>query len=148
MWAALAGVAGRVFGTDKAIDNVLDKDNGILVRTGGWVNGLSYTDQEKAESAAATREWGLKQLAALEPFKVVQRILAFATMGIWSFFAVNVALAIWVEALWPNIKVAKLMSEFAMSDYVFWPAISVLSLYMSGGVLPQLFGKNKGVQQQ
>lgn len=34
---------------DKAVDNVLDKDDGIIVKAGGWINDLSYTDQEKAK---------------------------------------------------------------------------------------------------
>ena len=148
MWTALTGVVGRVFGTDKAIDNVLDKDKGLLVRAGSWINGFSYTDQEKAEANKETREWGLRQLTALEPFKVVQRIIAFATLGVWSFVAINVVAAIWIEALVPTIKITATMVEFAYSDYVFWPALLVLSFYMSGGVLPQLVGKNKGIQQQ
>ena len=148
MWASLVGVAGRIFGTDKAIDNVLDKDKGLLVRAGGWIDGFSYTDQEKAEANKETREWGLRQLTALEPFKVVQRIIAFATLGIWAFVAINVVAAIWIESIFPAIKIVAPMAEFAYSDYVFWPALLVLSFYMSGGVLPQLVGKNKGVQQQ
>ena len=27
---------GRLFATDKAIDNITDKDDGLLVRAGGW----------------------------------------------------------------------------------------------------------------
>jgi len=43
---------GKLFGTDKAVDNLLDKDKGLLVRTGGWVNDLSYTDAEKGRKSA------------------------------------------------------------------------------------------------
>lgn len=68
------GILGRLLGTDKAIDNLLDKEQGLLVRAGGWVDGLSHTDQEKAEDVQKTRDWGIKQLEALEPFKIVQRI--------------------------------------------------------------------------
>jgi len=32
----------------KAADDILDKDNGLLVRAGGWVNDLQYTEAEKA----------------------------------------------------------------------------------------------------
>lgn len=139
---------GRLFGTTQAIDNVLDKDKGLLVRAGGWINDLSYTEAEKAEAAKTTREWGFRQLSALEPFKIIQRVIAIATMGIWALVAINVLVGIWIEALFPAIKVKEALFAFAISDYVFWPVVAVLSLYMSGGVLPQLFGKNKGVQQQ
>ena len=76
------GWFGRLVGTDKAIDNLLDKNEGLLVRAGGWVDGLKHTDQEKAEDAQVTPKWGLAQLQALAPFKVVQRIIAFSVLFI------------------------------------------------------------------
>ena len=35
--------------SDKVVDNVLDKDEGILVKVGGWIDGQQYTTQEQAE---------------------------------------------------------------------------------------------------
>lgn len=138
------GWIGKLFGTDKAIDNLLDKDKGLLVRAGGWANDLSYTPAEKAENQLLVKEWGLKQLEALSAFKVVQRIIAFGVTSLWWVVGVNVLVAIWVEAVWPHIQAREQMLQFAMSDYVFWPVLSVLSLYMGGGVLPSLFNrKNK-----
>ena len=137
------GWFGRLIGTDKAVDNLLDKDKGLLVRAGGWVDNLNYTDEEKAKSEHVTRQWGLSQLEALAPFKVVQRIIAFAVVTIWGVVAVNVLGAIWVEAFYPEVKIKVAMLEFAMSDYVFWPVVAVLSLYMGGGVLPKMFGGKK-----
>ena len=134
------GWFGRLVGTDKAIDNLLDKDQGLLVRAGGWVDGLSYTDQEKAEDQHKTKQWGLMQLQALAPFKVVQRIIALSVMLFWIIVGINVLGAIWIEALYPGVKVKEAMISFAFSDYVFWPVLAVLGLYMSGGVLPQLRG--------
>lgn len=32
----------------EAADDILDKDKGLLVRAGGWLNDLSYTEAEKA----------------------------------------------------------------------------------------------------
>ncbi|RLA50065.1 MAG: hypothetical protein DRR42_14170, partial [Gammaproteobacteria bacterium] len=84
MFGAVGSAFGRVFGTEKAVDNLMDKDKGLLVRMGGWVNDMSYTDQEKAKADADTREWGIRQLAALEPFKIVQRILAFGISFLWA----------------------------------------------------------------
>ena len=36
----------------KAVDDVLDKDNGLLVKAGGWINDLQYTDAEKSKDFA------------------------------------------------------------------------------------------------
>jgi hypothetical protein len=41
--------------SDKVIDNVLDKDNGLLKGVGGWIDNLSHTDQEKAEAREGLR---------------------------------------------------------------------------------------------
>ena len=132
------GMIGRLFGTDKAVDNILDKDNGLLTQVGGWVGGLKHTEEEKAEDAQATRQWGLKQLEALEPFKVVQRILAFAAASLWIIVGLNVLLGIWFA----NPVTIQHLKEFAMSDYIFWPVISVFSLYFSGGVVNSLRKKS------
>jgi hypothetical protein len=38
----------------KAVDNVLDKDNGLLTQFGGWVGNMNLTDEEVLEANAAT----------------------------------------------------------------------------------------------
>lgn len=127
---------GKLFGTDKAVDNLLDKDKGLLAKTGGWIGNFNYTDEEKAEADSQTREWGFRQLEALAPFKVVQRILAFAAASLWIVVAANVIAAIWIEAK-TGLTVKADMMAFAMSDYVFWPVMVVFGLYFAGGVIPR-----------
>jgi len=139
----VSAIAG-LFSNDKAIDNVLDKDKGLLVRAGGWVDGLSYTKQEKAQMTMEFTKVANERLKALEPFKVVQRILAFGITGMWMTVGVNVVVAIWYDSVKgcttaenTCFPVTGAMLSFAMSDYVFWPVVSVLSLYFLGGVLPK-----------
>ena len=133
---AILSILGKVFGSDKAVDNLLDKDKGLLVRAGGWVNDLHYSDAEKAENSLLVREWGIKQLEALAPFKIVQRIIAFAVTALWGLVGLNVVAAIWIEALYPEVQVKEAMIQFATSEYVFYPTLAVLGLYMGGGILP------------
>ena len=133
------GWFGKLVGTDKAVDNILDKDNGLLRRFGGWVDDFNYTPEEKAKADHETREWGVRQLEALAPFKVVQRILAFASTTLWMLVGFNVVAAIWTEAFInrgeDKIKLVEPMIQFALSDYVFWPVLTVYALYFSGGVV-------------
>jgi|GEM_PF-4276688 len=44
---------GRLFATDKAIDNITDKDDGLLMRAGGWVGavGRLKTPNQRPTSA-------------------------------------------------------------------------------------------------
>ena len=127
------GWFGKLLGTEKAVNNLVDKDNGLLAQAGSWVGGLSYTDEEKAESNLLIKKWGLKQLDALQPFKIVQRIIAFSVLFLWAFVGVNYVLMLWFKH--PE---APGMLAFALSDYVFWPTLAVLSLYCGGGTLNSL----------
>lgn len=45
LWSAVTSVFSS---KAKPVDDILDKDNGLLVRAGGWINDLSYTDAEQA----------------------------------------------------------------------------------------------------
>lgn len=119
---------GRLFGTEKAISDITDKDNGLLTQVGGWLGNLNFTAQERAD-------WGIKQLVALEPFKIVQRIIALSVMSAWLFVILNVIASIWIEAT-TTIAVSEAMLTFAFSDFIFWPVLAVLGLYISGGVFP------------
>jgi hypothetical protein len=131
---------GNLFGTTKAVDNLVDKDNGLLVRAGTALGNLHYSDQEKAEGAERTREWGIRVLDAIAPFKIVQRILAFSVMFMWIFMGVNVAVAVWIRAVYPDIDAVTGLMQFAFSDYVFWPTIAIVTLYTGGGTINSLRG--------
>lgn len=130
---------GTIFGTKKAVDNILDKDNGLLKQFGGWADDLHLSDAERLEFEMTRRRLGIKLLTALEPFKVVQRILAFTTMFLWSFVGLNIVLALWIEAVFNRapsiheINISAPLIEFAMSQYVLMPVSLVLGLYMLGG---------------
>lgn len=41
---------------EKAADNILDKDKGLLVRVGDWIDGQQHTEQEKAEDNKELRK--------------------------------------------------------------------------------------------
>lgn len=143
------GLFGRIFGTDKAIDNIVDSEKGLLVKAGTALGNLHYSDQEKAQDAAGTREWGIRMLDALAPFKVVQRIIAFTAMFVWCVGAFNGFFALWydvINACPPEAvncvepQAFNSVIKFIFSDYIFWPVLAVLGLYMTGGVIPT-FGR-------
>jgi|GEM_PF-7102717 len=153
-------IFGRVLGTKKAIDDITDKDSGLLVKAGGWVNGLSFTDQEKAEHNIAVREWGLKQLVALEPFKVVQRIIVFGIMSVWMTIGFSCVFAIIAQAFinmptttiidgvsqvtQNNLDLVDPLLRFAFSDFILWPSTACFSLYLGGGFLESRAASKKG----
>jgi hypothetical protein len=130
------GWFSNLFGGKKAVDNILDKDNGLLTQVGGWIGNMNYTDEEKAKADAETRKWGIEMLKALAPFKVVQRVLAFAVASLWIIVALNVIVMIWFDH--PQLE---MMMDFAMSAYVWVPTSGVFGLYFGGGVINSYKGK-------
>jgi len=150
------GMFGSLFGTEKAVDNILDNEKGLLVRAGTALGNLYYSDQEKAEDSEKTREWGIRLLDSLAPFKVVQRMLAFAVMFSWIFMLINVVVAGWIYAITSvTVTVVKdgvttttvsgvnaydIMWQVASSDFVFWPVMSIFVLYTGGGTINSLKG--------
>ena len=42
-------IFGKLFGTEKVVNNVFDKDNGLLTQVGAWVGNQQLTDQERLE---------------------------------------------------------------------------------------------------
>jgi len=51
--AWLSAVSNFVFGAPKLVEDVFDKNDGLLVKAGGFINDLSYTEAEKARDMAA-----------------------------------------------------------------------------------------------
>lgn len=47
-----SAIKNFVIGTPKLVDDVFDKDTGLLAKTGGFINDLSYTEQEKSRDVA------------------------------------------------------------------------------------------------
>jgi hypothetical protein len=140
------GIFANLFGGKKAKDDLLDKDNGLLTQAGNWVDKLNYTKEEQAQGNLAVMKLGIDRLKALEPFKVAQRILAFAVAGMWSFLGINIIGAVWVKvlttgrtdatgAIIPAIDAVKPLLDFAFSNFMLIPVGLVFTLYMGGGTI-------------
>lgn len=146
-------ILGKLFGSDKARDDILDKDNGLLAKTGGWIGNWNYTEEEKAEMAMMIRRWAGSQLQALHPFKVVQRILVFAIMFQWvlgglmfyfSLFLFGETSTVTTNGVPSQVYTNAIndrILEFLFSNYVFWPTTAAVALYLTGGLLPNRDGK-------
>ena len=124
------GFLGKLFGTEKAVDNLLDKDEGLLVRAGSWVGNMNYTDEEKAENNLIVRDFGIKQLEALTPFKIMQRIMVSIIVIEWAVLFNVIVVAICLKA---DCVVDKLIL-FTQSNYAWYPMGSAVTLYLLGGV--------------
>lgn len=123
------GILGRLFGSDDAIDNIVDKDNGLIAKAGGWIDRQQFTSEEKAEHHKDLMQLRLKLLDGLSQFKVVQRGIVFSVMSAWLFLLVNYVLAVWLGL--ETIK--KDLIDLMFSAYMTVPAGGVVALYLGGG---------------
>lgn len=125
------GIFSRLFGSDKAHDNILDKEKGLIAKAGGWIDRQQFTPEEKAEHYKDLSALRLKLLDALSPFKVVQRMIVFVVMTAWAFLIVNFSAAIWFEAEAAREHFLVLMQ----SDYMTILLYGVAFLYLGGGAI-------------
>ncbi len=129
---------GRLFGTQKAISDIVDKDNGLLVRAGTALGNLHYSDQEKAEDSQEVRLWGVRQLEALAPFKVMQRIMVTIIMVQWAITCNVMLVAICLDAT----TVINNLVLFIQSQFAWIPVAGAVGLYLMGGVIPSRGSKS------
>jgi len=115
---------------DKAADNLLDKDKGLLVRAGSWFGGLQHTEEEQAEDNRKIREFSIRQLDAMHPFKIMQRIMVTIIFVEWAILFNVIILATCLKA---DTIVLNLM-KFSQSQYAWYPVGAAVTLYLLGGV--------------
>jgi len=76
----IGSIIGKIFGTDKAITKSID-----VVASG--LDKLVYTDEEKAEAAAASRSEArgmfIEWMRNTQGQNLARRVLAFAVAGTW-----------------------------------------------------------------
>lgn len=145
MFAAKAGeFFGKVFGTAKAVDNVLDKDTGIAVKVGGFFNDLHYSEQEKVRdknnSNIKRGEYVINYLKSIENFKLVQRAIVFIVMPVWLILVLNIIFAIWLKVIFQIDALTPLVA-FASSEMIVVPTAGVFFLYLGGGFMNSARGK-------
>lgn len=126
------GWLGSLFGTKKAVDNIVDKENGLLVRAGTALGNLYYSDQEKAEDNQEVRAWGISQLEALAPFKVMQRIMVTIIMVEWAILLNVLIVAICLSAT----DVVNNLLLLMQTNFAWIPVAGAVGLYLMGGVIP------------
>lgn len=114
MFKTLGHIAGKVFGTEKAVDKVFD-----TVQKG--VDKSIFTTEEKMD-------YHLLFLRAYEPFKVAQRFLAawFSVLfGIWG--SVGVFIMVFINEFRGQMIIDATVELFG------YPVLVILGFYFMGG---------------
>ncbi len=115
MWQLL----GKIFGSKKIVDSGIS-----------GIDKLFYTNQEKAD-------YHLKFLAAYEPFKLSQRLLALLVVGAYILvFLLAAGLMIW-GGISGDATITKTSADLIKleNDSLGWAIITILAFYFAGGTV-------------
>jgi len=83
-------VKAAIFGSPKVVDNIFDKDNGLLTQVGGWVNDQQYTDAEKIKDqltlAKSVQDFAKATMGENTQRSITRRKLAVMWFNMHLFF--------------------------------------------------------------
>lgn len=131
-----------LFGSSKAVDDVLDKDNGLLTQAGEWIGNFNYTDEEKAESRAKMNEGVVEYVRmTLTENTVRSRTRRYIAIS-WIKIELFLVLLTCSVAPW-DIELAKFYWSVATSELMFWGTMSVIGFFFGPYMIGQHFGKPK-----
>lgn len=118
---------GNILGSSTVVNGIKDGiDKSIL------------TDEERLD-------YQKELLKAYEPFKIIQRILAFVVTGLFALvLVIEVSLtiigAMWIDSAILAVEMVNKLESVGMLGYSF---MAIMSLYFSGGVISSFKGLKK-----
>ena len=115
---------------DKVIDNVLDKEDGLLVRVGSWIDGQQHTEQEQAEDNKELRK-GVIAYAIASMGENSERSKARREIAIS-----------WIRAQLSIILMCAICAPFDMklAEFYFKLATASVMLAGTGAIITFFFG--------
>ena len=126
--------------SNKSVDNVLDKDNGLLTQAGEWIGNLSYTDEEKAESRERLNSGLVEYIkSTLSESTVRSKTRRFVAI-MW--ISVELFLLLLTCASAPfDIELAKFYWSLATSELMFWGTMSVIGFFFGPYMIGNHFNR-------
>lgn len=121
---------GLIFGGSKTTDDIFDKDSGLLVKTGKWINGFNFTDEEKAKHYTAVAGYWSQFIKDTLSENTVRSKARRDLAVFWIQF--ELLLLFWAVLVWPFLPL--------WSAFILEIAFSTLLVTGSLGVLGFFFG--------
>lgn len=133
------GFFSKLFSSGKAVDDVLDKDNGLLTQAGNWIGNFNYTDEEKAEARAEMNkgvvDYVKTTLSENTNRSKTRRFVAKAWIYVELFLVLLTCAAAPFDA-----KLAEFYWKVATSDLMFWSTMSIIAFFFGPYMIGSHFG--------
>lgn len=140
--------------SNKAQENLLDKDNGLIAQVGSWIGNMNYTAEERAKmnksmnegiskfvsdslSESTARSTTRRSVAVM--WIQAQLLLIFTTVfvGIGEYSAVMFTTQAPVKL--DQLVLANFIWQIAISEIMFWSTLSVIAFFFSGYIINNRF---------
>ena len=134
MWSKVLSFFG---GSSKAVDNILDKDKGLLSQVGGYIGNLNFTTEEQAEHnkkmADAVSDFAVKTLDENTERSKARRDIA----KMW--IKTQLALILLIVIVAPlDMQLAEFYGEIAFGGLMMGGTWSVIAFHFGGHYLRTL----------
>lgn len=135
------GFVGRLLGSDKALSKVVDGVSEGLDK-------LVYTDEERADAAAAERKAGREMVVEwmrnTQGQNIARRLIALCITAVWLWMYLIAAIAGMVAVFADEPEKMRLLAEVARgnADEMSGPIMLILSFYFAA---PHMADLTKGV---
>jgi len=136
------GWFGSLIGTEKAMDNVLDKDNGLLSQVGGWVGNMNFTEEEKAKMNAKMAD-GVSKFVEMTLSESTERsVTRRAVAVLWirvqlAMIAITMGVAPW------SMELAAFYLSIAFGTLMVGGTLSIIAFFFGSHMLSSHLGKGK-----
>lgn len=118
---------------EKAVDNILDKDSGLLTQVGGWVGGLQFTDQENAEYKLKVADKAAEFVGKTLEESTIRSKARRSVALMWIKVQLALVLLCALAAPW-NLELAKFYFDLATCDIMLWGTGSIIVFFYGGYV--------------
>lgn len=133
------GWFGSLFGTDKAINNVMDKDNGLLTQVGGWVGGMNFTDEERAEMNERMVN-GVSKFVEMTLSENTERSVTRRAVAVMWIKAQLAMIFITMMVAPIDIELAEFYAGIAFGTLMIGGTLSVIGFFFGGHMLSSHLG--------
>lgn len=145
----LSAIKNFVVGAPQITTDIFDKDGGLLVKAGGFINDLHYSDAEKAKDvfkigAAVTEHVKACMGESTEKSKT-RRDVASLWIKVQLSLILMTAICIPLEIIFSAAKMqmAKSFFELATCNIMLWGTGSIITFFFGGYVWGTYIKKNK-----
>jgi len=119
---------------NKTVDNVLDKENGLLTQVGSWIGGQQYTDEEIAEARTDLRK-GVTAYAIATMGENSERSKARREIAIlWIKTQLGIVLMCALAAPW-NMTLAEFYFKLATASVMLGGTMAIITFFFGSYML-------------